>query len=244
MLDGTLPTSTKPETGEREPMPDDQVTVRVVFRSGTPEAPLRDDPAALFVSLDKPVAPGTQEACNALSRPVNDYMDKVYGTGGFGGLGALAGIGFDARSASGHATLRHRPRLNFYYEQVPASSPAEWAVVDAASTVDYDGPAAHDHRLWFGSTAYREAIANAPRVRSRRTPVVINGEERGLVEVTTDGTINALWHVRNIYGEIHDLVLQQADCPDLDTAVAAIVRRFDRAMERDLASRAHAQSDH
>lgn len=233
MLDGTLPTSTKPENDEREPVPADQVTVRVVFRSGTPEAPLHDDPDALFVTLDKPVTPGTREACIALGKPISDYLDKY----------SLEGWVFDL-SSGGHVTRSYLPRLHFYYEQVPASSPAEWAVVDTASTADYDGPAAHDHRLWFGSTAYRKAIENAPRVRSRRTPVVINGEERGLVEVTTDGTINALWHARNIYGEIHDLVLQQADCRDLDAAVAAIVRRFDRVTERDLASRADAQASH
>lgn len=233
MLDGTLPTSTKPENDRREPVLADQVTVRVVFRSGTPEAPLHDDPDALFVTLDKPVTPGTREACIALSGPIRDHMNRY----------TLEGFAFDLESG-GDITRSYLPRLHFYYEQVPASSPAEWAVVDAASTVDYDGPAAHDHRLWRGSTAYREAIANAPRVRSRRTPVVINGAERGLVEVTTDGTINALWHVRNIYGEIHDLVLQQADCPDQDAAVAAIVRRFDRVTERDLASRARAHADH
>jgi hypothetical protein len=231
MLDGTLPTSTTPHQYEREPVSTDQVTVRVVFRSGTPEAPLPDDPNALFVTLDKPVTPGSREACIALSGPIRDHMRSY----------TLEGFAFDLESG-GDITRSYLPRLHFYYEQVSASSPAEWAVVDAAGTVDYDGPAAHDHRLWRGSTAYRHAIENAARVRSRRTPVVIDGAERGLVEVTTDGTINALWHVRNIYGEIFDLVLQQADCPDLDAAVAAIVRRYDQPMERDLASRARAQS--
>ena len=229
------------ETGIETTAP---VMFRVVFRSGAPEAPLPDDPDALFVSLDKPVTPGTREACNALSGPIHDYLDSVYDTRGFNGLGALGGVGFDARAASGHATLRHRPRLYFYYEQVPVSSPDRWAVVDAALTMDYNGPAAHDHRLWRGSAAYREAKDNAPRVRSRRTPVVINDEWRGLVEVTTDGAISALWYARNIYGEIHDLVLQLADCRDQDAAVAAIVRRYDQVIERDLDRRANTQPDH
>lgn len=236
MTDGPLTTATTPENAGAEQTPDDRVTVRVIFRSGALEAPLADDPDALFVRLNKPVTPGTQEACNALGRPIFDYMHSVYGADG-----GMCGGSFDTRSATGTVAMRYRTPLHFYYEQIPASSPAEWAVVDTASAVDYDGPAAHDHRLWCGSAAYRAAVENAPRVRSCRTPVVINGEERGLIEVMDDGTINALWHERNVFGVIHDLVCQQADCRSLDAAVAAIVRRFDRATERALARLAHAK---
>lgn len=232
MTNGTLPATTTPKNGGIGPMPDERVTVRVVFHIGNPEAPLPNDPNALFVTLDEPVTPGSQEEHNALGIPIRLYLSE-YSPG-------CVSFNF---SSGGYITRRHLPMLHFYYEQVPANSPAEWAVLDTASAIDYDGPAAHDHSLWFGSTDYRKAIENAPRVRSRRTPVLINGVERGLVEVMADGTINALWHVRDIYGEIHDLVLQRADCGDLDAAVAVIVRCYDRPMERDLACRAHAQSD-
>lgn len=201
MSDTTLPFSTMPDNGETAPVPAGQITVRVVFLSGTPEAPLPEDPDALFVRLDKPVTPGTHAAFRALTLPILDYLEQVYG-GVVNGIGAVEGINFDERYSGGYASLRYRTRLNFHYEQVLASSPAEWAVVDVAAAVDYDGPAAHDHRLWFGSTDYRKAVENAPRVRSRRMPVVINGAARGLIEVVADGTINALWHARNIDGEI------------------------------------------
>ncbi|MDT7785580.1 MAG: hypothetical protein QOF58_3999 [Pseudonocardiales bacterium] len=195
------------------------ILVRVVFRSGVPTAPLQIDPPALFVSLDEPLPRDTQAACNLLYRPISEYMDTVYGTGGFGGLGPVSGLTFDGGFASGHVTLRHRVALCFYYEQLPESvtSPADWLQVDHERGYDFTGLAAPN-------PAAPRPRRDAPIITSRRIPVLMAGTEYGAVEILRNGTINALW-----FSEFcEELVVEALDCHSMGRAVVALVRRHDQ----------------
>lgn len=195
------------------------VLARVVFRSGVASAPLPIDPPALFVNLDEPIPADTQAARSLLRRPIQDYMDTVYGTGGFGGLGPVEGIAFYTGLASGYVTLRHRVCLHFYYEQLPESvaSLGDWLQVDHDRGYDFTGPAPRNP----AAPCSRD---EAPIITSRRVPVLMAGVEYGVVEIMNDGTVNALW-----FSEFcDDLVVEASDCQSQDLAVAALVRRHDQ----------------